>query len=442
LTATAAVPPAPARPNRRSVAATVVGNAVESFDMLAYGLFAPLFAAQFFPSSNPVTSLLGAFAVLGIGVLARPLGGILLGKYADRHGRRPALLLSIVLMTAGSVLIGVAPTYSQIGILAPLLLVAARIGQGISAGGEWPTAAAYLMESAPPHRKCLYGSLFSVSTGLGVMTASAIGGIMTALVGPAAMSDWGWRVPFLFGGVLGLVLMFLRNRLAETDVFQREVRGRRSRGSLRQVLRTQRRSVLLSVLIVSGIATVSGVWSAVVPAMGTRLAPPGMMFQVVVCAVGIMLFLNVPLGMLADRIGATRFMVGVTAVFAVAGSYGYLNMTGEFGSLLLAYGSGVVYLVSITTVLPKLLTEIFPPQVRVVGIGLPHAVTTAVLGGAVPALATYLGERGDSGWFVAAMMTMVVVALPAAFASRRHSRSLPAAVTEREPEPVLAAAAK
>ncbi|MER7764839.1 MFS transporter [Streptomyces sp. NPDC097619] len=426
--------PAPARPNRRSVAATVVGNAVESFDMLAYGLFAPLFAKQFFPSSNEVTSLLGAFAVLGVGVLARPAGGFLFGRYADRHGRKPALLLSIVLMTSGSFLIGIAPTYGTIGILAPVLLVIARIGQGISAGGEWPTAAAYLMEEAPKNRRCLYGSLFSASTGVGVMTASAIGGGLTALIGDAAMRDWGWRVPFLVGGVFGLLLLVLRNRLTETEVFQREVRGRKSRGSLRQVWNEHRRPVLLSVLIVAGIATVSGTWSAVVPAMGQRLAPPGRMFLVIVCAVGIMMVLNVPLGLLADRIGATRFLMGVTAVFAVCGSYGYLTISADFPSLLLAYGSGVVYLVSVTTVLPKLLSEIFPPEVRVIGMGVPHAVTTAVLGGAVPVLATYLDERDLSGWFVAAMMAVVVSVLPAVALSRAHVRP-----TEAAEEPALAA---
>ncbi|MGW1766595.1 MFS transporter [Streptomyces sp. NPDC002073] len=436
MTAVATHPSPAPRPSRRSVAATVVGNAVESYDLLAFGLFAPLFAKQFFPSSNPVTSLLGAFAVFGIGVLARPVGGILFGRYADRHGRRPALLLAIVLMTAGSVLIGVSPTYEHIGILAPLLLVVARIGQGISAGGEWPTAAAYLMEEAPENRKCLYGALFSVSTGLGVLTASAIGGGLTAAVGADAMAAWGWRVPFLVGGVFGLVLMVLRNRLAETAVFQEQVRGRRSRGSLRQVMRSHRRPVLLSVLIVGGIATVSGVWSAVVPAMGQRLAPPGTMYGVVMCAVGTMLVLNVPLGMLADKIGATNFLAGVTVVFAVFGSYGYLHIEGTFPSLLLAYGSGVVYLVSVTSVLPKLLSEVFPPEVRVLGMGLPHAVTTAVLGGVVPALATFLGEKGASGWFVAAMVALVVLAVPAAFASRGHVARLALNV----PEPALAAA--
>ncbi|NNJ08457.1 MFS transporter, partial [Streptomyces sp. PKU-MA01144] len=309
----------PAKAHRRAVTATVVGNFIESFDWLAYGLFAPLFAARFFPSDNSLTSILGVFAVLGVGVLMRPLGGILLGRYADRRGRRPALMLAISLMAGGSLLIGVTPTYAHIGLLAPCLLLVARMAQGVSHGGEWPAAAAYLMEVAPERRKSTYGSLFSLTTCAGAFTASLLGGGLTAALGPAAMAAWGWRVPFLVGGVLGLVLLVLRTRLTETEVFRREVRVRRDRGSLRQVLGTHRRRVLLAVLFVAGTGAVGGTWNAVVPALGGSLAPPGTMFWVVVCATAVLLVLNVPIGLLADKVGAARFLAVASVVFAVAG---------------------------------------------------------------------------------------------------------------------------
>ncbi|MEU2078998.1 MFS transporter [Streptomyces sp. NPDC013489] len=404
--------------HRRAVTATVVGNFIESFDWLGYGLFAPLFAAQFFPSGNSLTSILGAFAVLGVGVLMRPLGGILLGRYADRRGRRPALMLAISLMAGGSLLIGVTPSYAHIGLLAPVLLLLARMAQGVSHGGEWPAAAAYLMEVAPEKRKATYGSLFSLTTCAGAFSASLLGGGLTAALGPAAMADWGWRVPFLVGGVLGLVLLVLRTRLAETEVFQRQVQGRRDRGSLRQVLVTHRRNVLLAVLFVAGSGAVGGTWTAVVPALGGRLAPPGMMFWVVVTATALMMTLNVPIGLLADKIGAARLLVAASALFAVAGSVSYLTMTGTFASLLFTYGSGVVYLVCATTVLPKLLTEIFPPEVRALGVGLPNAVTSAVLGGVAPASAAFAAEHNASGWFIAGVMAAVLMSIPASVLSR------------------------
>ncbi|MET9617986.1 MFS transporter [Kitasatospora indigofera] len=427
----AALPsPDVARLRRRAVTATVVGNFVESFDWLAYGLFAPLFAERFFPSADPTTSLLGAFAVLGVGVLARPLGGILLGRLADRHGRKPALLLAITLMTAGSVLIGSTPTYQRIGMLAPVLLLGARLAQGISSGGEWPAAAAYLMELAPRHRRGLYGSLFSLTTAAGAFTAAMLGGALTGLVGSEAMEAWGWRVPFLIGGMLGLVLLALRSRITESEVFQREVSSRPTRSSLWEVLSTHRRQVLRSILLVAGMATVGSTWTSVIPAMGQRLAPAGTMFWVVVCATAVMILLQVPIGLLVDRVGGRRFLVLASLLFATGGSWAYLAMNGRFTSLLLAYGSGVVYLVCVTTVLPMLLAEIFPPQVRALGIGLPYALTSAVLGGATPLLATYLGKNGPSGWFIAAVVVAVLLGIPATAASpaRRPwaSRSRPA----------------
>ncbi|MEE1736300.1 MFS transporter [Streptomyces sp. BE147] len=408
-------PLSPKRAHRRAVTATVVGNFVESFDWLGYGLFAHLFAARFFPSSNPVTSLIGAFAVLGIGVLVRPLGGILLGRLADRRGRRPALMLAISLMTAGSVLIGITPTYDQIGLLAPLVLILARIAQGISSGGEWPAAAAYLMEVAPQRRKSLYGSLFSLTTVAGAFTASLLGGGLTALLGPDAMASWGWRVPFLVGGLFGAVLMIMRRQLAETEVFRREASERPARGSLRKVLVTYRRQVLRSVLFIAGMAAVGGVWTSVVPAMGQKLGAPGLMFWVVVCATAVLMVVNVPIGLLADKVGPRRFLLGASVAFAAAGSYTYLTIEGTFTSLLLTYLSGTVYLTCVTTTLPGILSELYPTENRALGLGLPNAVTSAVLGGIAPALATYLAERDASGWTMAWVMAMVLLAWPAAF---------------------------
>ncbi|MFH8385244.1 MFS transporter [Kitasatospora sp. NPDC018058] len=407
------------RAHRRAVAATVVGNFVESFDWLGYGLFAPLLAARFFPSSNPVTSLIGAFAVLGVGVLVRPLGGILLGRLADRRGRRPALMLAITLMTSGSFLIGITPTYDQIGLLAPVVLLLARVAQGVSSGGEWPAAAAYLMEVAPRRRKSLYGSLFSLTTCAGAFTASLLGGFLTAGLGPDAMGAWGWRIPFLVGGFFGVILLVLRRQLAETEVFQREAGSQATRGSLREVLGTYRRQVLLSVLLVAGFATVGATWTSVIPATGAQLAAPGEMFWVVVCATTILMVINIPIGLLADKVGPRRFLVAATVLFAIWGSYSFLTIEGTFTSLLSTYLSGTVYLVSATTTLPGILSELFPAENRALGLGLPNALTAAVLGGVAPPLATYLGDHGRPGWFIGALMATVLLALPAARLTRR-----------------------
>jgi MHS family alpha-ketoglutarate permease-like MFS transporter len=426
---------------RRSVVATVVGNFVEYFDWLAYGLFAPMFAAKFFPSSNPVTSLLGVFAVFAAGMLFRPLGGVVLGRLADRRGRRPALMLSIALMGAGSTLIAISPTYEQVGVLAAVLLLIARAAQGFSAGGEWPAAATYLMELAPANRKSFYGSLISMSAAAGAFVAALLGGALSAWLGPHTMAEWGWRIPFLFGGIFGVGLFLARNRLAETAVFQREVRGKSTRGSLRRVLGSYWRQVLLVVTFVAGLTAVIGTWTTVVPATGHRLAGSGAMFLAVVVVNGAVMLVQAPLGLLADRVGALRFLTVVTVSFAVAAPYAYLGMTGDLGNLVFAYGSGILFIGCVTAVMPKILAAVFPSDIRTLGIGLPHSLTTAVLGGVTPWLATFLGKNGAGGWYIAGVTTIVLAGWLAALAANRWFVTAPRVAPVEQAELELASAA-
>ncbi|WP_010062563.1 hypothetical protein [Streptomyces globisporus] len=223
-------------------------------------------------------------------------------------------------------------------------------------------------------------------------------------------------------------------------MFKREVRNRRDRGSLRQVLVAHRRNVLVAVLFVAGTGAVGGTWTAVVPALGSRLSEPGTMFWVVVAVTAFFMVLNVPLGLLADRFGAARFLTATSLVFTVTGSVSYLTMSGTFASLVFTYGSGIMYLVCATTVLPKLLTEIFPAEVRALGVGLPNAVTSAVLGGIAPTAAAFAAANNASGWFIAAVMSAVLLSLPAA-ALARSVAAVPALAgppPSPQPERVLA----
>jgi MHS family alpha-ketoglutarate permease-like MFS transporter len=426
---------------RRSIAATVVGNFVEYFDWLAYGLFAPLFAKQFFPSSNNVTSLLGVYAVFAVGMLFRPLGGVLLGRLTDRRGRRPALMLSIGMMAAGSALIAAVPTYRHIGLAAPLLLLVARAVQGLSSGGEWPAAVTYLMELAPANRKCFYGSLFSMSGAAGALVAAVLGGSLTAWYGRAAMVTWGWRVPFMVGTLFGVILLLARRFVSESAVFQREVHTRPGRGSLRRVLGSYGRQVLLVVLFVGGLTAVIGTWTTTVPAIGFRLLP-AQMFWVIALASGITIALQVPLGLLADRIGVPIFLAGLNIAFLVVGPIAYLGMTRSFANLVFAYGSGILYIACVSMVMPKVLAALFPADVRGVGIGLPHSTTTAVLGGCTPLLATYMADRGVSGWFIAAVMATIVLGwLGAELAGRRTVPAVSTVDAVQADEPPVARAA-
>jgi len=206
---------------RRAVAAAVVGNVLEWYDFAVYAYMATVIAAKFFPASDEVTSLLSTFAAFGIGFVARPLGGILIGRLGDVRGRKTALLFTMALMAAGTVAIGLVPTYQTIGVAAPIFVVAARLVQGFSAGGEWGGSTAFIVEWAPPGRRGLYGSLQQCSVAGGLLLGSGVAALMNALLPATAVDSWGWRIPFLLGGLLGPVGLYMRKHIDETPAFRR-----------------------------------------------------------------------------------------------------------------------------------------------------------------------------------------------------------------------------
>src|SRR5215469_5304109 len=207
----------------RAVLAAAVGQFFELYDFSIYGFLAVEIGRAFFPSSDPLTSLLGAFATYGVGFLLRPIGAIVIGAYGDRKGRKAALVLTVTLMAAATGLVALVPPYSQIGIWAPIALVLLRLCQGFSTGGEWGGAAAFLVEHAPTGRRGIVGSLQQAATAIGAMCATFSAAILTTTLSSESFFAWGWRIPFLIGFVLGPVGYYLRTRVAETPAFQRAV---------------------------------------------------------------------------------------------------------------------------------------------------------------------------------------------------------------------------
>jgi MHS family proline/betaine transporter-like MFS transporter len=204
---------------RRAVTAAVVGNVLEWYDFAVYAFVAVIIARKFFPQGDEVTALLATFLAYGLGFVARPLGGIILGRVGDTHGRKTALLITIALMAAGTVLIGILPTYAAIGIAAPLLLVVARLMQGFSAGGEWGSSTAYIVEWAPPNQRGFYGSFQQMSVVAGLLLGSGVAATINTLLTPEQMDAWGWRIPFLLGGILGPVGLWMRRTIDETPAY-------------------------------------------------------------------------------------------------------------------------------------------------------------------------------------------------------------------------------
>src|SRR5205814_171152 len=206
---------------RRAVSAAVIGNVLEWYDFAVYAFVAGYLARKFFPPGDEVTALLATFLAYGLGFVARPLGGIILGRVGDTHGRKTALLITIALMAIGTVMVGLLPTYAAIGIAAPLLLVVARLMQGFSAGGEWGSSTAYIVEWAPPDQRGFYGSFQQMSVVAGILLGSGIAALMNTVLTPEQMDAWGWRIPFLLGGILGPVGLWMRRTIDETPAYMK-----------------------------------------------------------------------------------------------------------------------------------------------------------------------------------------------------------------------------
>ncbi|WP_313066714.1 MFS transporter [Paraburkholderia sp. LEh10] len=204
---------------RRAVAAAAIGNVLEWYDFAVYGFLATIIAHKFFPAKDDFTSMLATFAVFGAGFVMRPLGGIVLGRFADMRGRKAALLVTMFMMAGSTVAIGLVPTYASIGIAAPLLVMSARLLQGFSAGGEWGGATAFIVEWAPDGKRGLFGSFQQSSVALGMLLGSGVSALCSTALGPDAMDSWGWRVPFLLGCLLGPVGMYMRRNIAEAPTF-------------------------------------------------------------------------------------------------------------------------------------------------------------------------------------------------------------------------------
>ncbi|MFB9595719.1 MFS transporter [Saccharothrix longispora] len=379
-------------PVRKLVAASI-GNAIEWYDWTIYATFSIYFATQIFPKDNPQLALINTFAAYALAFFFRPLGGYLLGRFADLRGRRAAMLLTIVLMAGGSVAIGLLPTYAQVGWLAPVLLLLARLAQGLSVGGEVSNASAYLAEIAPPHRRGRYSSFFYISTGISVLTASLLGFFMARSLDAAQLASWGWRIPFLVGGALGLVGLWLRRSLEETEQFeQNKAKAKALRNPLLMTLREHPKAVgrLVGFTMLSTLCYYT-FFSALTPfAVSKRGADPVDVFLALSIATVMFIALQYPMGALSDKYGRKPQLLvwaGATALLVVPLS----TLIGpSVGNLLLVFCVGSGIYTAMTSVAPAVMSELFPTELRALGIGSWYNLTVALFGGTAPLVIQWL----------------------------------------------------
>lgn len=399
---------------RKAIVAGSIGNAVEWVDWALYATLAPIFAGQFFASEDPLVNLLATLAIFAVGFVMRPIGGAVLGAYADRHGRKKGLTLTIGMMAGASILIGITPTYGSIGVLAPMLLVLARLLQGFSAGGEFGSSSSFLVESAAPGRRAFAGSWQQVSVGAGVLLASVTGYTLTSLLSEGAMASWGWRVAFILGGILGLVGLWLRMAVEETDSFTRATSEGKTgvRHPVTGVFRDHPKAALRVVGITIAGTLLYYMWMSYMPgyassAMGIDLNE-ALLANTIAAAYFICLLPFVAL--LSDRFGRKPTMFGFAFGFLVFAFPAFkLLEQGTFGTLLVVELIGVTLLAGYSANCAVIMSEQFPPEVRATGIGMPYALAVALFGGTAPYVTTWMAGAGyrDLTWLYVAAAALI-----------------------------------
>ncbi|MFI9168775.1 MFS transporter [Streptomyces lincolnensis] len=399
-------PPATKRPVRQLLAASV-GNAVEWYDWYAYTFLATYIAAQVFPkgADNSLVPLLSTFAVFAVGFFMRPVGGLVMGAIADRHGRRNALTVTILLMGGSSLLVGLTPTYAAAGVLAPVVLVLARLLQGLSVGGEFAASTTFLVESAGPGRRGLFSSFQYVSTTAGQLVASGIATLLVDTLSDGQMNGWGWRIPFVLGAVLSLVGFWIRQGAQET---RSEEQRRGPRPGLLEAVRRHPRESLLICGITAGGTIAYYTWTSYLPTYAELNAGVDKADALLAGTISLAFFgLLQPVGgLLSDRFGRRPLLLFFGLGFAVlcVPLLGLLN--GSFVVLLLVQCAGMVLLTGFTSISAAVNAEVFPPRVRAAGIGFPYSLTVALFGGTAPYVGTLLKDMGHAGlfpWYVAVL---------------------------------------
>ncbi|MCK8677731.1 MFS transporter [Streptomyces lichenis] len=410
--------PAPPRRPVRQLLAASVGNAVEWYDWYAYTFLATYIAAQVFPESadDSLVPLLSTFAVFAVGFFMRPVGGLLMGAVADRHGRRAALTTTILLMGGSSLLVGLTPSYASAGLAAPVVLVTARLLQGLSVGGEFAASTTFLVESAGPGRRGLFSSFQYVSTTLGQLAASGLAAVLVSTLGDGPMGEWGWRVPFLLGAVLSLVGFWIRRGAEET--LRMPEHPAAPRPGLFDALRHHPRASLLICGITAGGTLAYYTWTSYLPTYAELSGvDKGDTLFASTLALAFFAALQPLGGLLSDRFGRKPpllfFGLGFT-LLAVA----LLRAVDSLTSLLLVACAGMVLLTGFTSVSAAVNAEIFPARVRAAGIGFPYSLTVALFGGTAPYLGTLFRELDRPGlfaWYVSALCllsSLVYLRLP------------------------------
>jgi len=411
--------------SRGAIIATLVGNTLEFYDFIAYTFLAVHIGRAFFPTDSPFASLLLSVATFGIGFLTRPLGGVWIGAYADRVGRKPALLLTIALMSVGTLGLVATPSYASIGLAAPIILVFSRLAQGFALGGEVGPASAVLIECAPPEQRAIYMSLQSASQGVAIMTSGFVGLVVATALTTDQLASWGWRIPFAAGLVLIPVGFYMRRALPETLP---EPKHASAGAALRAVWTDHRREVFLLVLVTAS----STILTYIVTFMTTfatktlgMSASAGMLAPIVM---GIVIVIVAPVsGMLCERFGRRGVLIvsRLATIAILVPSFLYLIHERSVVALVVCVVAVTIASMPGAVANLTVMAEVFPTESRGAGIALTYAAAVTIFGATTQFVITWLIEVTGSalapayyGSVTAALSIVAALSLFAGLARR------------------------
>ncbi|MFX1766001.1 MFS transporter [Paraburkholderia sp. A1RI-2L] len=412
---------------KRAALASFIGNFVEWFDYASYGYLATIIAVMFFPKSDSMTGLLAAYGVFAVSFIVRPLGGVVWGHFGDRHGRRAALSLSILIMSCSTFLIAFLPTYAQVGMIAPTLLLLVRVVQGFSASGEYAGASAFLAEFAPPGKRGVYTSIVPASTAAGLLFGSVFVAVMHAMLTTQQLHDFGWRLPFLLAAPFGLVGRYIRLKLEDTPKFKAlEGSHDLAKAPVTELLTRHRGKMLIAF----GVTCLNAVaFYLVLSYMPTYLSTEmGMSETASFVAATISLAAYIGLiflmGALSDRVGRKTMLIGASVLFALLTVPLFKGLAGaSFMTIVLIQIAFGALLTLNDGTLPCFLSEMFPTRVRYSGFAFCFNAANAIFGGTAPLVATWLiattGSKLAPAWY---LVGAAGVALVAMLASSETSR--------------------
>ncbi len=399
----------------KSIIGGSAGNLVEWYDWYVYSAFTLYFAPSFFPSDDPTAQLLSAAAIFAVGFVMRPIGAWIMGIYADRKGRKAGLTFSVTLMCAGSLLIAVTPGYDRIGIAAPIILLVARLLQGLSVGGEYGASATYLSEMAGKENRGFFSSFQYVTLISGQLIALCVLLGLQAVLTPKDLESWGWRIPFAAGGVLAVAVYYIRRGLAETESFAKIKKNAAAVSSGWALFRDHPRQALTVILLTAGGTLAFYAYSTYMQKflVNTSGFSREAATEITAAALFIYMLLQPLAGALSDRIGRKPLMVG----FGVAGvAFTWLifrtleGTTSSFAAFLLVLGA-LVIVTGYTAINAVVKAELFPAHIRALGVALPYALANTVFGGTAEYVALWFKSHDLERGFYIYVTAMIAVSL-------------------------------